>query len=52
MDMSWESASIVSVKGDIDTVTDFQVCESVSMWTKTNQGTYLYFQKAFVQLPH
>lgn len=41
------------MKGDTDTVTDFQqVCESGSMWTKTDQGTYLYFQKAFVQVPH
>lgn len=42
--MCWERASVVSVKGDSDIITDFQqVCESGSAWTRTNQGIYLYF---------
>lgn len=51
--MCWERASVISVKGDSDTIMDFQqVCESGSAWTRTNQGTQLYFQRVFVQLSY
>lgn len=46
-------ASVISVKGDSDTIMDFQqACESRSAWARTKQGTYLYFQRAFVQLSY